>query len=265
MDHDRKPSGLIPSVEDEQPVEIGLLESILLIDGRFPFLLDHLARLRRGAERLNMTLPDEFLAIEQANDFLLEHTPVVQPGEKVKVKLSIRPRSGQSLRTSIECEGLPAWTTTELISVTAPKGYNPFSGEMKTTKRGHYSAWSEEAKMAGVKDALLCTPEGYVIETTIGNVICFREDEFILPEHSNEGIEGIILGKLRVRFEQDKIPFRKISLHVESLATMEGVWVVNAVRGPLIVRKLDNRPITVSDQGSKMLFDLYGEWTGVKI
>lgn len=265
MDHDHNPSGLTQSVRDEHHNQIGLLESILMIDGRFPFLSDHLHRLSRGAERLNLTLPNELQAIEQANDFLLEHIPAVRFGARVKVKLSIRPRSGQSAHISIECEGLPEWTTTELISVTAPKGYNPFSGNIKTTERALYSAWFDQAKAAGVKDALVCTPEGYVVETTIGNMICFRDGEFLLPDHSHEGIEGILLGRLRVRFEQDKIPFRKISLPTESLASMEGVWVVNAVRGPLIVRTLNNRSIPVSDQASKILTGFFAEWTGVGI
>ncbi len=243
----------------------GLLESVLYVNADFPLLSDHLRRLQIGAQRLAITLPDPFQTLDEARKYLLGFIQESQSTSKLKVRIILEPTGEAEPRISVQCEVLSDRSRTKLISVPAPSGFNSYPGELKTTQRYRYSTWFLEAKKTGADDALLCTSDGFIIETTIGNVIGFQNGEFLLPDHSKMGIEGIFLKKLQNYFTLQSISFRRIPMPFHSILGLEGLWVVNAVRGPMIVTHVDERQISEAPYISKRLEELFKAWTDVDL
>lgn len=244
--------------------QVGLLESVLYANGHFPFLSDHLKRLQRGATALNISLPSEFQSFQDADLFLRQFVYDGASGSRMKLRITLEPRPEKGVHTVVDSEEIPDWISTELISVLATPGFNAFPGSLKTTDRKHYSEWLLQAKEAGVSDTLICTPEGSIIETAIGNIICYQEGNYILPEQSSEGIKGIFLTNLLRYFDEEKTPYITRSIRLESIWNMSGVWVVNAVRGPLNVHSVDGKSLSQDDQASKFLADFYWKSIGAR-
>lgn len=218
--------------------EIGLLESMLFLNGKFPLLSDHLDRLKRGADQFEIELPRELQNRSQAEAYLLSQLPLVDAPNRLKVRLQLI-KEGPVGVVTVSSEKFAMWNEVDLIRVQSSGSFNYYPSDLKTTDRSHYSEWFMQAVNQGVQDALICLEDERIVETTIGNIITYQADRFIFPEDSKEGIEGIFLHLFRQFIQNQGITHEIRPLLVSELFEMEGVWLGNAVRGPLPIRTLD--------------------------
>ena len=99
---------------------------------------------------------------------------------------------------------------------------------------------SDEARTAGVDEALLLDREGYLVEGSRSNlVVVTRSGETTTPDPSRGGVAGVGLEILRERGEE--IQPRHVSGH--DLEQASELIAVNAIRGPRPVVALDGRPV----------------------
>ena len=247
-----KPRSIVlqPEAIPRQNSGIGLLETMLYLNGRFPFLSDHLDRLKRGADRFKIKLPGELQNRSQAEAYLRSQLPLVEAPNRLKFRLQLI-KEGSADVVTVSSEEFEMWNEVDLIQVQSPGSFNRYPSDLKTTDRSHYSVWFKQAVIHGVQDTLICLEDERIVETTIGNIITYQVDRFIFPEDSKEGIEGIFLHLFRQYIQNQGIPHETRSILVSELFEMEGVWLGNAVRGPLSIRSLDG--ITIPQ--SKVLND----------
>jgi branched-subunit amino acid aminotransferase/4-amino-4-deoxychorismate lyase len=211
---------------------------MLYLNGRFPFLSDHLDRLKRGADRFEIKLPGELQNTSKAEAYLRSLLLPVEAPSRLKVRLQLFKKDPVGVAT-VSSEEFTMWNEVDLIHVQSPGSFNRYPSDLKTTDRSHYSLWFKQAVNQGVQDALICLEDERIVETTIGNIITYQSGRFIFPEDSKEGIEGIFLHLFRQYIQNQGIPHETRSILVSELFEMEGVWLGNAVRGPLSIRTLD--------------------------
>src|SRR5881296_79392 len=122
-----------------------LIETMRVRDGRIPFLERHLARLERSLRELGLPRPSQ--------DVAALVRPFAGTGEAV-------------LRVEV-CDGRATVTVRELpaldppVVITASEPHQPYPH--KTTERDCFTDAGKEAEVAEADDALLLTPEGWVV------------------------------------------------------------------------------------------------------
>jgi len=256
-------NSLHPDVDYQEKQRVGLIESMLFVNGHFPFLLDHLTRLKRGAELLKINLPEELLNKAHAESYLKAHIPMEKSSQRLKVRLQLL---STDLHCTISFEETPNWTHVDLILIQTTEAFNSYPSNLKTTDREHYSRWLQLAREKGSHDALISIPdtqsgEDRLVETTIGNVLVYKDGSFILPKDSDQGIEGIFIDRFRHYAEQEGISFKKRSLLVSEIAKADGMWLCNAVRGPIPVRTIDGRRVPQSEELNQRMTSIFDHFT----
>src|SRR5213083_973397 len=182
-------------------------------EGRIPFLERHLARLERS---LGLPRP--------ARDVAALVTPFSGTGNAV---LRVEVCDG---RATVTVRELPALDAPAVITAAEP--HRPYPH--KTTERDCFVDAAEEAEIAEADDALLLTPEGWVAEGTVWNVLWWDGDRLRTPAEDVGILPGI--GRARVlelagTVEQGRYP--RQALEGKSLL------LTNAVRGIVPLASLD--------------------------
>jgi len=194
----------------------GLIETMRVREGRIPFLERHLARLERSLRALGLPRP--------ARDVAALVTPFSGTGNAV---LRVEVCDG---RATVTVRELPALDAPAVITAAEP--HRPYPN--KTTERDCFVDAAEEAEIAEADDALLLTPEGWVAEGTVWNVLWWDGDRLRTPAEDVGILPGI--GRARVlelagTVEQGRYP--RQALEGKSLL------LTNAVRGIVPLASLD--------------------------
>ena len=194
----------------------GLIETMRVREGRIPFLERHLARLERSLRALGLPRP--------ARDVAALVTPFSGTGNAV---LRVEVCDG---RATVTVRELPALDAPAVITAAEP--HRPYPH--KTTERDCFVDAAEEAEIAEADDALLLTPEGWVAEGTVWNVLWWDGDRLRTPAEDVGILPGI--GRARVlelagTVEQGRYP--RQALEGKSLL------LTNAVRGIVPLASLD--------------------------
>jgi para-aminobenzoate synthetase / 4-amino-4-deoxychorismate lyase len=201
---------LIPAAEDFE-----LLESLLLLGGRYPLLQGHLARLARSAEYFGFALDEA--AVRSALAKLAQADAL----GRFKVRLLVR-RDG-ALRVeaaAIESGRQPpvrvGFAPLAVVSAETMLGH-------KTTRRAVYEA--ALTACPGCADALLRNERGEVTESTRASLVLLLDGEVVTPPLSGGLLPGVFrAGLLRRGVARECVIFPQDVLRAER------VWLVNAVR-----------------------------------
>ena len=197
----------------------GLIETIRVRDGRFPFLQRHLARLARSIEALGLP------------PLTRDPEPMVRPfagvGDGV-VRLEVQ--RGQPIVTVRE---LPPDAPPRVIGAT--RVHSPYPH--KTTERDAFDAALHEARAAGADDALLLTSDGFVAEGTVW-AVCWWEGERLRAPALDLGIlPGVGRARVGELVALEEGRFQLADLEARSLV------LVNAVRGVVPIASLDGQEV----------------------
>jgi branched-subunit amino acid aminotransferase/4-amino-4-deoxychorismate lyase len=133
----------------------------------------------------------------------------------------------------------PVGSVAPVRLVTARTVHQPYPD--KTTDRATFEAALDEAQAAGVDDALLLTPEGYVAEPCIWSLFWWEGDRVACPASSL----GVLPGVARARLAERVGPL--LERHVErGYLGGRSLFVANAGRGVVLVAQLDGVPVPES-------------------
>jgi para-aminobenzoate synthetase / 4-amino-4-deoxychorismate lyase len=191
-----------------------LFESILLENGEY-FLLDqHLQRLQNSVDYFDFVYPEEWLRTT------LNKRRDARPTGSWKVRLKLS-RDG-TLRTKV----------TEVTSSDEPKLVALASAPVdtsdrflyhKTTSREFYE--SELAVRQDVSDVVFWNEQGEVTETTIANIVVNLDDKLVTPPIES----GLLAGTFRDELiAEGKLEERRIS--VGELKSARQFFLINSVR-----------------------------------
>lgn len=192
-----------------------LIETIRIRNGEAPLWYLHLRRLAVSCKALGVPLPGVLEVPKGGNDrvYRLE---VGMRGMQVSERL--------------------AGSTTPVKLVVSKVAHHSYP--YKTTDRAQFDRALDAARAAGVDDALLLTPGGFVAETAIWSVLWWDYDQLCGPAFELGILPGV--GRARVTELVGKVEERR-----STLKDIEGrpLVLVNAVRGVVPVAMLDGVPV----------------------
>ncbi|WP_068677241.1 aminodeoxychorismate synthase component I [Oceanobacillus sp. Castelsardo] len=210
-------------LEEERP-DFRLLESLLLEDGEYFLLEEHIHRLNNSAEYFGIPMNED-----KVKTAFLKFAKRYESGQ-YKVRLLF------SKNEEVELE---AESITDLdVPIKVMLANEPIEMENlfyyhKTTNRTMYSRFQSKE---GIYDLLLWNENKELTEFTIGNVVLKIGGALWTPP--------IKCGLLAGTYREFLIATGKIKekvLYVEDLESAEGIWLINSVRKWLPVKLVDKR------------------------
>ncbi|WP_277810987.1 aminodeoxychorismate lyase [Chromohalobacter canadensis] len=218
----------------------GLFETVLVRDGH-PLLWDaHLRRLARGAERLEIPLPDT-------------QTLASLPGQAraglFVLKLLVTRGSGgrgyaspESPTPRLRWRCMPFtpqsayWRDGVRVRLCRLRvGHQPLLAGIKHLNRLENVMARREWCDPEVAEGVLCDQYDQLVEATSMNLVWRRHGILETPDLSACGVEGTLLAALR-----ERLPIHTRGAGVEALREADAVWVLNSVQGVWPLRQLDD-------------------------
>ena len=192
-----------------------LLESLLLEDGGYPRLEQHLDRLHWSADRLGYTC-----SRGQIRQALLEHARTTTAGSH-KTRLLLAPDG------SLQIESSPLQQLQQPLKVcVSATRVNPddLLLYLKTEQRNLYNQARQEHP--GADEVLLCNTRGQLTEGSFTNLVLKLDGRLVTPPLCC----GLLPGVMR----QELLVLGKIEeqvLYPQDLQRAEEIWLINSVRG----------------------------------
>jgi branched-chain amino acid aminotransferase len=237
--------------------ESGCFETMLGTRGRIPLIAHHFSRLQRSLDYLNWTKPFD-----------------LSPDSVLRIFLALSYGNGEHHHwrirlTVFKDEGITKWTIdTSIVShpsqpirlhqVMVDDVPNTVHEQLcKLSSREIYTVAHQKAVESGFDDALLVLQGGMVIETSIAGVLCFKSGSYYTPAVSSGGLRGVGLEILKplLIFNQFSVITKELS--IDFLCASEGIWIVNALRGPVQVTQVDGCRIFDASERHNQVVDLY--------
>jgi len=201
------------------PVQIGLIETMRVREGRIPWLARHLARLRASLAALGAPEPQEDLPdlVRLAVGF----------GDRV-VRLQLTDGHTEIATRDVNTERA-------ISVVVAGEVHQPYPH--KTTRREQFGRALANARRTGAQDAVLVTADGFVAEGTAWNLFWWNNGTLCTPAADLGILPG--LGRRCIMeltdVQEERVP-------VAALAG-RSLFIANAVRGIVEVRVFDGSPV----------------------
>jgi branched-chain amino acid aminotransferase len=182
----------------------GVFETLRASGGHVTELPDHLARLRRSADGLEIPLPADIdTQLTAAITELLEADGLAGPGADASIRITVSRGLYRTRGVLPPDEGVPAtvavqaWPVVDapashiseglhlVVSAVRRDPRDPLA-TLKTTSRAEYVYARLEARRSGADDALFLTVDGHCSESTSANLFLIRTasdgvDELVTP------------------------------------------------------------------------------------
>ena len=238
----------------------GVFETLRARGGRPTELDEHLDRLRRSAEGLDIELDEDVeIRIAAGIDRLLEADGLAGPDGDASIRITVSRGtfSGRGLLPLESAEAtvvIQAWpvppTPDDHISrglhlVTSAVRRDPQSplAALKTTSRADSVYARVEARRAGADDALFLTVDGHLSEATSANLFLVRGAELATPALQSAILPGTTRTWLLGWASRAGLAPVEVLLAPEDLATADEAFLCSSVAGVLPVTRYDGRAI----------------------
>jgi branched-chain amino acid aminotransferase len=244
----------------------GVFETLRARGGHPTELSEHLARLRRSADGLEITLPDDLEALVAAGvGALLEAEGLEGPEGDASVRITVSRGAFRARGVLPPDEGVPATVAIQVWPVVTPPRSHLEDGlhlvtsrvrrdpqdplaTLKTTSRAEYVYARLEARRANADDALFLTIDDHLSESTSANLFLVRVAADSAVELATPALDCAILpGTTRSWLLGWAGPagLRPVEarLHRADLAAADEAFLCSSVAGILPVTRFDGAPI----------------------
>ena len=200
-------------LEEDRP-DFQLLESLLLQDGEYFLLEEHLTRLKNSAKYFGISIDVENVQIT-LHDFAKKNSLGAS---------KIRLLSDKNGELTIESQPITQLETPLMVTLADEPldKNNPFLYH-KTTNRVIYSHFQK--KYSHVFDVLLWNEDGELTEFTNGNIVLEIDGTLWTPPINS----GLLAGTYRERLIKEETIHEKV-LTITDLRKSKKVWFINSVR-----------------------------------
>jgi branched-chain amino acid aminotransferase len=238
----------------------GVFETLRARGGRPTELAEHLARLRRSADGLDIPLADGLDgALATGIDALLEADGLGGPDGDASIRITVS-RGAFAGRGLLPPEPsdptivIQAWPVPPVPADHLDRGLhlavssvrrdpeNPLAA-LKTTSRADYVYARLEARRAGADDALFLTTDGHLSEATSANLFLVRGAELATPALACAILPGTTRTWLLGWAGDVGLNATEGWLTTADLAGADEAFLCSSVAGVLPVTRLDDRPI----------------------
>ena len=212
----------------------------------------HMQRLTRSALALSLQIPEQTFLHSATRETLLEaQNPesyirwmVTRGSGEIGLDLSLagKPRLVimikplKLLSSQVYKRGLrAAW-----VSVKWGRAVDPM------VKSGNYLTnilALAEAQKKGCEEAILCSPQGHVLEATTSNVFCVHGNHITTPALGSGLLDGITRGRIIELLRDIDIQVAEKELYKEDFVSADEVFATSSVRGVMPIVAIDDRPI----------------------
>lgn len=201
-----------------------LLESLLLINGSYPYLSNHLTRLKDSAQYFNYPFNDRLIKQK-----LREYADRFSDA-RYKVRLLLDEEGEVKINVDKISDLVSPVTT--YIAKEPIDSSNRFLYH-KTTKREIYQALSIDKPDNFA--TLLWNQDDQLTEFTIGNLVLKIDGQYLTPPVES----GLLPGTFRAHLLAER-KIKESPLSKRDLAKAEEIWLINAVRGCVRVKAVKN-------------------------
>lgn len=217
----------------------GLFETMRVHGGQLPLWPRHLARLREGARRLGIDVPD----VDFIEARIAAHVAGIDTG--VLKLLLTRGDGGRGYAPPVEA--LPAWqlalhplpaipAALRLHMCATRLAIQPALAGIKHCNRLEQVLARAEVERAGCDEGLMLDGEGRVASATAANLLVHRDGRWWTPAVERCGVAGVVRGWL---LEQGLVGVADVSM--DDIDAVDALALCNAVRGILPVAALGAR------------------------
>jgi para-aminobenzoate synthetase/4-amino-4-deoxychorismate lyase len=213
-------------LERELEPEFELIETLLLEEGKFAFVEEHMERLAQSAEYFHFGF--DAMRVRTALQDAAQSWPA---GERVRVRLLLN-RAGSVTCTASRLQrddGVPVDLLLRGERVSPDDRFL----RHKTTHRALYDRAWREAQAQGFADCMFRNTRGEITEGAIHNVVASLAGEWCTPPLQCGVLPGIYRRHL---LQQGKVRERVLTLG--DLLRAEAIFICNSVRGMRPVRRI---------------------------
>lgn len=216
----------------------GLFETLRVHDGMLPLWPQHLARLRAGAQRLAIPLPEP--------PFIEAQIAALLEGVEAGVLKLLLTRGDGGRGYAPPSDALPYWQLSlhPLPPTPAAAGLRlhvcdtrlaiqPALAGLKHCNRLEQVLARTEVEQAGCDEGLMLDTNGQVVSATAANVLVLRDGHWLTPSVAHCGVAGVLRGLLLAQGLANVAEMR-----LADLASADALALCNAVRGILPVAVL---------------------------
>jgi len=222
----------------------GVFESMRRLNGRIPFLAEHLARLNKGMQMLHMQ-PLQELTMESIESAANRLAYTNNCGTGGRLRLSVwRKGDGAYLPTTnevewmLECMPMPneeAFNINEqgerlTLYPHMQKPHNLLA-DIKSANGLLYVLAALHAKQAGFSEALILNSFGRLCEASSSNFFLLKDRTLITPSLTEDCLPGIMRKVLLQLAQTDGLVVQERAVLPEELNTADEVILTNAVQG----------------------------------
>lgn len=223
----------------------GLFETIVYEEGRLQFWDEHISRMQKGADQLGIAFPGDENYLQD-----IKKTTTINPDTKSVIKLLLTrgqgrrgyppPRSAHSTRAVIRSDHpvYPPELAINGINVCLckhPVSSNPVLAGIKHLNRLDNvlasSEWGDE-----FHEGFMFDINGYLIEGTMSNIFCIKNETLLTPGLDHCGVNGIIRDQILSIAKQKEIACQIKNITIDELFLMDEVFITNSIIGLWPVR-----------------------------
>ena len=245
-----------------EPTSIdGCFETMLYHEGRICLAEAHFERLGRSLEYLQWPMPDN-LSIQTIQNEIISN--VKELGLSIDGRLRCRLTISKDIgshktdwRLDVSTQVYPSpHFKLKSINLDDPV-FLGSARRCKLTSRDRYFEALNHAKKHGFDDALLTVEDGYVSESCIANIFWVKEDVFYMPNPTSGQLLGLgieYFTNVLVSKGYTIVPGR---FKLETILESDTAWIINSVRGPIPIERIDNHEMPVISLISELIDDLF--------
>jgi 4-amino-4-deoxychorismate lyase len=259
----------------------GVFETIRIWKSVIPFWSDHFSRLQRGLAVLGITTPESFedSLLKDVASLISENASLCSQSAVLKIIVT-RGCLGRGYLPSLDSVptiilmikenvyASPASNSAKegggnfsLICCKHPISSNPVLAGIKHLNRLDQVLASTELQDK-YDEGLLLDANGYVIEGTKSNLVILKNGQWITPDLSSCGIQGVMLKRCQIWLEKRKVSLIKQPLTIKDVLQADHLFMMNSIMGIRGVTTFLNSHYSSSskefDQLQRWLSESYG-------
>ena len=235
----------------------GLFETMRCEQGRVRWFDRHLARLRRGCERLGIEPPAGDVLRAEAES-LVEAMPralvkiIVTRGEATA--RGYRPSGDERPTRIVSVYPWPSAVTAGFrVGLSAvPLGANALLAGLKHLNRLEQVLAQRAAAGAGVHEVLMCSTDGAVVCGSMSNVFVRQGDGLLTPPLEKCGVAGVMRSLVMALAPRCGLTVRVAPVAVAQLAETPAMFVTNVRLGVQPVHWYEGRRLEVDERGARL-------------
>ncbi len=230
----------------------GLFETFRARVGRVYLLDRHVARLRAGADELDIAVPPNVERLPEVVSELAQRCELSDA--RVRLTLTAGPQGGEPALV------LQAWPATSYPPEMYANGITAVIASMRrneTSPLAHIKSLSyldnvlakREALQAGADEALLLNTKGTLAEASLANLFIVRGGDMLTPPIEDGALPGVTRSAVLKLAEPTGLRASEATLTVDDLRDADEAFLTNAVAGLLPLVAVNGQSVGSGEPG----------------